>query len=474
MVLASLAAFQSAALVPVLAAYLLIRRSRWWPAWAVLAVPVAVLAGWQFWERQTGGVLPASVLSGYFQSYGLQQWTAKLRNAAALTVHSAWLVFPLLAAVAFYRVPKRVALGILAATAALAIVDPNPLFWASWGLGALVLVVCARAAAKTDDPDDRFLAAWIVLFFLIALVIFFAGSARYLLPVAAPVALLVTRRLAKRPILIAGGLVCGLALSLALAEVNYQHWDGYRRFAATLRAEIARQRTWINGEWGLRYYAESEGALPLLRSTALGVGDLVLTSDLGAFAPPSGAPRKLLAAQVIASRLPFRLIGLGSRSGYSTAAAGLRPFDISEQPIDRVRAEVIAERQPTLVYLPMNAPEAEYHIVSGLGNLESGAWRWTTARRAVVALKAPNRPLAIEATFSIPGNAPARHIQLMADDRVVAEATFPGPGEYTLRSTSPVPASAGLVSVALVLDQTFRAPGDERDLGVVLKGIGFR
>jgi hypothetical protein len=26
----------------------------------------------------------------------------------------------------------------------------------------------------------------------------------------------------------------------------------------------------------------------------------------------------------------------------------------------------------------------------------------------------------------------------------------------------------------LALDQTFRAPGDERDLGVVLKGIGFR
>jgi hypothetical protein len=143
------------------------------------------------------------------------------------------------------------------------------------------------------------------------------------------------------------------------------------------------------------------------------------------------------------------------------------------KPIDRVRAEIVAERQPTLVYLPIGAPEAENHIVSGLYNLESGTWRWT-ARRAVVTLKAPGRPLALEATFLIPENAPARHVQLLAGGQVVAEQTFPGPGEYTLRSSRPFAAPSGFVAVVLALDQTFRAPGDERDLGVVLKGIGFR
>jgi 4-amino-4-deoxy-L-arabinose transferase-like glycosyltransferase len=473
MALAALTAFQSVALVPVLGAYLLIRRSRWRPAWIALGVPLAALVGWQLWERLSGGVLPASVLSGYFQTYGLQRWVAKLRNAAALTVHAAWLVFPVVAAVAFFRVPKRAATAILVATAALAFVDPSPLFWASWGLGALVLFACARTAVKAGNPDERFLASWVVLFFLMALGMFFAGSARYLLPIAAPVALLAARRLEKRTALVAGGVAASLALGLALATANYDHWNGYRRFVESVRGDIARERSWINGEWGLRYYAEAEGALPLLRSTALHLGDLVLTSDLGAFTPPANTPRKLLAEQAISSRLPFRLIGLDSRSGYSSAVAGLRPFDISVKPIDRVRAEIVAERQPTLAYLTMDAPEAENHIVSGLYNLESGAWRWT-GRRAVVTLKAPDRPLALEATFLIPENAPARHIQLLAGGQVVAEQTFPEPGEYTLRSSSPLTASSGFVHIVLALDQTFRAPGDERDLGVVLKGIGFR
>jgi hypothetical protein len=121
----------------------------------------------------------------------------------------------------------------------------------------------------------------------------------------------------------------------------------------------------------------------------------------------------------------------------------------------------------------MNAADAEYYIVSGLGRLESGAWRWTD-RRAVVALKAPIRPLALEASFYIPENAPARHVQLLAHGNVVAEETFPGPGEYTLRSRLPLPAAPGFVNVTLEVDRTFRVPGDVRDLGVVLNGMGFK
>lgn len=473
MALASLTAFQSVALVPVLAAYLLIRRTRWAAAWAVLAVPAVVLFGWQVWERLAGGVLPATVLTGYFQTYGLQKLVAKLQNAAALTVHMAWLVFPVVAAAAFLRVPKKARIAVAAAAVALAIVEPNPLFWVSWGIGALVIVSCAITTLKSRDDDERFLAAWVAVFFAVALVVFFAGAARYLLPLAAPVAVLATQRLAKRTTVLAAGIAAGLAVSLGLAVANYQHWDGYRRFVEGVRTEIAQRRTWIDGEWGFRYYAETEGALPLLRSTELRPGDMVLTSELGKFEGGNAGPRKVLAQAEIRSSLPLRLIGLGSHSGYSTAAMGLLPFDVSTAPVDRVRAEIVAERQPSLAYLAMNASEAEYDIVSGLGNLESGTWRWTTARRVVVMLRAPEKPAALEASFYIPDNAPARRFQLAADGKVVAEKTFPGPGEYTLRS-EPFAAQSRFASVELVLDATFRAPGDQRDLGVVLKGIGFR
>src|SRR5439155_7288463 len=104
-----------------------------------------------------------------------------------------------------------------------------------------------------------FLSAWIAIFFAGAVAVFFAGSARYLLPIAAPVAILVTR--AASPRFLWTGFALQMALSLALAAANFQHWKGYRDFALSLPNNG--RRTWANTEWGLRYYLESAGALPL-------------------------------------------------------------------------------------------------------------------------------------------------------------------------------------------------------------------
>src|SRR5258708_40157541 len=73
--------------------------------------------------------------------------------------------------------------------------------------------------------------------------------------------------------------------------------------------------------------------------------------------------------------IPFRLVAMLGRSAYSTTRWGLRPFDISLAAIDRLRAEIVVERKPTLSDLPMNAPEAEQQIVSGGYQLEDGQWR---------------------------------------------------------------------------------------------------
>ena len=50
--------------------------------------------------------------------------------------------------------------------------------------------VLLLAWRKRRDARTQFLIAWIVLFFGASLVVFFAGSARYLLPMVAPVAML--------------------------------------------------------------------------------------------------------------------------------------------------------------------------------------------------------------------------------------------------------------------------------------------
>jgi hypothetical protein len=474
MVLAALSAYQAVLLAPILAVYLWMKRKAWRRAWlALLAGPLA-LAAWQLLERLSTGELPVSVLAGFFQAYGLQAVTNKLKNAAALTGHTAWLIFPLLALIAFRPAARSVWLVVLAACAGAAFADRSPLFWGSIGVGILVLAECGRRAWKDRDPDTRFLAAWAVIFFAAALVLFFAGSARYLLPMAAPVAMLATRTLARRPRWLAAGAGLQLALSLGLSLVNYQHWDGYRQFARSLAAELETRRVWINGEWGLRYYLEAGGGLPLVRGQAVRPGHMVVSSDLAfpiRFSTGGGALVPV-AEREIRSTLPLRLSGLGARSAYSSVSLGLRPFDVSGGVIDRVRASAVVERKPTLAYLPMNAPEADEQIVSGIYQLEGGRYRWM-AGRAVVLLNRPERPSAIEVALYIPPQSPARQVQVSLDNAALVGKTFAGPGAYTL-SSQPVAGGTGTASLAIAVDKTFSAPGDQRRLGIILTAVGFQ
>jgi hypothetical protein len=169
----------------------------------------------------------------------------------------------------------------------------------------------------------------------------------------------------------------------------------------------------------------------------------------------------------VTATLPLRLIGLNSRSGYSTAALGFRPFDISTAPIDRVRIDAVLERNPTLSYLPMSAPEAQTQIVSGIFDLE-GQWRWTSGR-AMLLLKPPPAPEPLQLKIYIPEPAPARKITVIVDNKIVHEQTLPGPGAYTIE-TKPISGSA----VSLMVDKTFSGPGDSRALGLILSEAGFR
>jgi hypothetical protein len=429
MVLAALCAFQAVFLTPILAVYVWIYRRRERTAWLLTLVAPAALVVFQLLERWHSGALPLAVSAGYMSSYGLQTLANKIPSAAALAVHACFMVFPAL-------------------------------------LPGAVL-----AAWKRRDRETAFLATWVALFFGGAAVLFFAGSARYLLPMAAPVVLLVSRL---RVRWLAIGFAAQLALSLALATVNYQHWDGYRRFARQIRAATAGHRVYIDGEWGLRYYLEADGGLPLERGATgnvLRAGDIVVSSQL-AYPIAFTAPTAPIAERAIRATLPLQLIGLEARSGYSTATKGLRPFDISTAPIDIVRAAIVLDRHPTLSYLPMNAPEAPAQIISGLYDVESGAWRWM-AGSAVVLLKSPAQPLPIEAVFTIPDRAPARHVELLLDGRVAASETYGGPGAYTLKSPPQSPAGE-TATVTLTVDRTFAAPGDRRELGVVVAGMGFR
>lgn len=472
----ALAAYQSVLLMPILGCYLALNRRKWLAGWAALLTPAVMLGAWQVFERATGGALPVGVLAGYFESYALQRLANKLDNAVALTVHAGWIIFPALAWAAFWKVPRLLWVGAIAAMLAGALwLDPHPLFWVTFGSGALVFLWCASALRERADKDQLFLVAWFLIFFAAALVLFFAGAARYLLPVAAPICLLVTRRLAHRRKWLAAGFGLQLLLGLSLATMNYEHWDCYRNFVLELEDEFEQRRVWVNGEWGLRFYAEAKGGLPLVQGQPVQPGEAVVSSRIAyptAFTTGGGVPA-LVAEREIGSRLPVRMIGIGVRSAYSTVTLGYRPFDIVFGPIDVVRAEVVVERKPQLSYLPMNAPAAETQIVSGIYELERGTWRWMTGR-AVILLKRPPAPAPVEVSLHLPEQAPGRKVALSVEGKTVAKAEFAGPGSYTLASDGPVAVEDDPAQLVITVDRTFSPPGDQRQLGLILSGAGFR
>jgi Dolichyl-phosphate-mannose-protein mannosyltransferase len=424
MVLASLTAYQTVVLIPILAVYCWLFRRHSRAHWLVLLTPAVIFVAWQAFERISTGALPAGVLSGYFTIY--QTLQAKLVSALALSVHFWFLIFPALVPFAFL------------------------LAW-----------------RNRRQPETQFLVAWIVIFFGSALVIFFAGSARYLLPMAAPMAMLAAALPRKWLVL---GFALQMALSLGLAVMNYQQWDAYRVYAASLAPVIENHRVWVDDEWGLRHYMQERGALPLQKIQRLRADDIIVSSQLSHAVEPTALLATAAPALEIRPAIPLRIIGLESHSGYSSAAPDrLWPFGISAGVIDRVRASRVVERHPTLSYVDMKAPEAKDQIVSGIWPDD----HWMTAS-GVVMVKSPAAAMPLAVSFFVPDNAPARHIALLLDDREVCAATVAAPGPGELRCPAPIQPNGATAMIEIRVDKTFRVPPDERDLGIVLLGVGFK
>ena len=419
MIAATMMAYQGIFLTPILAVYVWLFHRRERARWALLLVPVAVFIEWQVFTRLTTGAMPAGKLAGYFATYGFQALAKKAASALMLLIHSGWIVFP-----------------------------------------ALLPGAALAAWRKRKEPDTLFLLAWIALFFAGAVVVFFSGSARYLLPMAAPVCLLASRLRVKW---LAPAFAVQLAVGLLLSTVNYQHWDGYRSFAAGLRAVSAGHRVWVDNDWGLRYYVESDHGLAARKGQVVRAGDLLISSELGHNVEFT-APKSLVASAVIDPAIPLRLIGLETYSGYSTVEEGYLPFGMEGGVIDRVTARMVMERKPVLEYLQIGTPAAADQIVSGV--YPNDKWM---SQAAVAVLKTPAAPKRLRAEFYIPPNAKARRVTLLLDGREVASQAYPGPGPYQIESAAAVQGS----SVEVRVDQTFTAPGDQRALGMILTGVGF-
>jgi 4-amino-4-deoxy-L-arabinose transferase-like glycosyltransferase len=503
--LSGLGAYQSVFAAPILAWWFWKTKpgGRWgrrqWPYAVAILAPLLLLAAWQAFEMASGAAMPAAQLAGYHTSWHLGGFARRARSGLALTIHLGWFLFPVLAVFVF-RLRRWVwTLLIFAASTAIAALategytlGEKALVAASLGVGLCVLVgALARLyenRATRKPVAEGFLAAWVVLFFAAALFAFYAGAARYLLPLAAPLALLAARNAAKP--LLAAGVAVQLAFSLLLATAYYQYVSQYRDFAARLEPLVASRRLWFNADWGLRYYLEAIGGEAVLADRPLLPQAALVSSRLGGTATVQtlGQRRELLRAEIRTGAIPLTVVGVDSHSGNASAGFGLLPFDYGRHLLDEVVAEVVGASEPTASYLTMAAPEADKQLLLGFYQLEQNQWRWI-GPRAMAVLLAPDtggakpggsdaardsRAIAVpfELAFHIPEAAPARRVTVQLDGRPLASETYLGPGGYTLRAAAMVvPGRPATVEISV--DRAFRVAGDSRELGIIVSGLGF-
>jgi 4-amino-4-deoxy-L-arabinose transferase-like glycosyltransferase len=433
--LAGLAAYQAVVFIPIL---WLLGRSRI----AALA-PAAAVAAYQVFERLSAGQWPLLMTAQYFSEYGLQKLPNKLSSAAALTAHLGWLTGP----VAEFQFSWPLLAGLPAAW-----LDPHPLFWASFALGVLILW-----------RVEGWLGWWVRIFFASSLVLFFAGAARYLLPVAAPLAILAAERLGRRRL--AAAVAAQAALAFALAYAAMHHWQGYKDAAE--KVEPGRN-TYVAGEWSLRYYLEKRGARPVMAGQRIGPDSVIVRSELGfpVHYSTGGGRAETVAAYEIRPVIPLQLMGLHAKSAWMTSALGLRPFDWSREPLDRITVTRIAPADLQRSELPMNAPDADLYILDGVYGLEDGRYRWM-ARRAEFQLRP--KPGVLAVTLFLPEPSPARLITVTAGGVEVLRAPLQ-PGLQTLRS-APLPPAQGRLEIVLEADRAFRPAGDARELSLILESL---
>ncbi len=434
LLLSGWAAYQSVVFTPILWT---LRRGYGWAM-----APVAGVVSYQLWERISTGKFPVLEAAAYFRDYGLQSGSAKVLNAVALTAHLAWLTGPVAEFQWAWPLVGGLAAGYL---------FPSLLLAASVSIG---LVILWRV--------EGFLGWWVRIFFLAAVVLFFAGAARYLLPLAPPLAILAADRLSPGRAWLA--IAAQTALALALSLANMQQWQAYKDFAA--RLDLA-PRTWIAGEWGLRYYLETRGAQPLTQTQAVAPGDLIVESALGfpVSYTTGGGRAEVVSRTEVTPAIPLRLM---RGSAWMTTAFGLEPFAFDADPADTITVTRILDQPPSRSMVRMNDPDAAQFLVSGFHQLEDRRYRWM-AREAELLL-AP-RPGSLTATVYRADRSPARRIEIWAGD-ILAIDSLLQPGLQTLRS-APLALSGDRVRIRMRCDQAHVAPGDARELSLIVQSIGI-
>jgi len=321
-------------------------------AWCALVAPYLALGGWQALQWALTGRLPAAVLAGYASDPNLSRIGLKGESALALLEHLGILVT--LVPLAWRRL-WGLAPGLLAGY----LVSDYP--W--WERLLLVIFVALGVNALLWLWEGRrrqpVLAAWCLLYFAFACVAFFAGAARYLLPLAAPMVLLFAIEFRERPRVLWLALAVNLLIGLNISVAAYE----FSRVYAQVEPPPGRPYL-VNGEWGFRYYLVARGGQPLEAVSVPKPGEWIVASGLSLAGQYDSMAEEIatpLRTVDLGVRTPLRLVDRRAHSGFSAVSFGLLPFSFSNQPLDRITYS----RTSSFLNAPLNWTPSEFngHLV---------------------------------------------------------------------------------------------------------------
>lgn len=297
-------------------------------ALAAAAAPFVFLGGWQLSQLAWTGKMPLALVAGTATGPVYGRLSLKLVNAQALLAHLGllYVILPV--------IPRGIAAIIALIVAAAA---PGYPFWERALLFVAVMlgvqVVVWLTLRLREQP---FLAVWCLAYLAFCFVAFFAGAARYLMPLALPLVILAVRKFEDRPVWFGAALAFNVILGLNLAVANYDLGAIYNR--AEPPPPVAGSFL-VNGELGFRSRMTRAGGRALETTSAAQPGEWIVRSELclggnrGSFAEALAVPIRTLD---LASYTPVRLMDRYAHSGFYSAVYGSLPFSFSRQPLDRI------------------------------------------------------------------------------------------------------------------------------------------
>lgn len=326
--------------------------------WPVIAWHMARRDRWR-WEVVGPALgIPLMVEGWLFAAYGRPHvWEVLTRRAEiaagpwsgrVLGTISRMALLPL-SALLLYTNPRSAAAGVAGAILLLGIARPTgvSLSEASFllvcaALGGMGVARAVHAVAqsplrrrKGDRGDPLLLGGWVLAGVIGVIVLHNYAAARYLFPVAAPLAILITRsaeerRGGKAALMVSIGLSAAVALAVSLADY---------RFAAA-GVEVGRkvateaQGGRFAGEWGFRYALEEAGWRRWQPGEALPAGTVVAVADNsspGAVPTEGWEPVGRVESD---DQLPLRVVDIDRRVGLYAETLGVLPLGFGRGPIE--------------------------------------------------------------------------------------------------------------------------------------------